>query len=419
MDLTPEIRGPFGLVPRRRTERTALRTSIAFAALFFTGLAPGSSIAWAAASSWQSNEHGAVRLIAEAAVAPGGAPPRLGVEFRTAPGWHVYWKNPGDAGFPPRIDLLAPPDLRGETIISFPSPRRFSLPGGLFAIGYEGSIVYPFRPLSARSLSVPPGTASVRVEADVDYLTCAVDCVPYRYRLALDLPVGSAARDPEAGVLLDRAEATLPLRASDLPEVEIRTEPLGQPPNAIAVEIDGVEPSSGSDLFVEPQDRFEIGRPSLQRTAKGVRFHLSLVPRRTDVAISGPPNLAWTAVGLMRAGRALAIEARSGPEKAEEKGADRSTRAAESGESPFVPSRLPWLSALLVATAAVLVAAAMLLWRRRTSGVASGLLGFLALGLLVGCLHLLATRLSATALASLELALLGLSLVLWLRLRVS
>ena len=25
-----------------------------------------------------------------------------GIYFKLEPGWHVYWKNPGDAGLPPR-----------------------------------------------------------------------------------------------------------------------------------------------------------------------------------------------------------------------------------------------------------------------------------------------------------------------------
>jgi len=30
-----------------------------------------------------------------------------GTLLQTEPGWHVYWKNPGDAGEPPRISVDA------------------------------------------------------------------------------------------------------------------------------------------------------------------------------------------------------------------------------------------------------------------------------------------------------------------------
>ena len=39
-------------------------------------------------------------------MAPGKAV-ELGLRLRLAPGWHGYWRNPGDAGAPPEIRLLA------------------------------------------------------------------------------------------------------------------------------------------------------------------------------------------------------------------------------------------------------------------------------------------------------------------------
>lgn len=368
-------------------------------------------MAAAATSPWQTNEHGAVRLIAaEAALASGGTPSplRLGVQFRTAPGWHVYWKNPGDAGFPPRVDLLAPPELVGKepTVeIEFPAPRRFSLPGGLFAIGYEGEIVYPLRP---RPYSAPAGVRNVRIEADLDYLTCAVDCVPYRYRLALDLAVGRTAIDDSGTApLLDRAEASLPRRDGTLSGVAVRAELARSAPSLVlGVEIQGVEASPASDLFVEPQELFEIGRPAVLRVPGGVRFELPLVSRRTDLPLPKSFPLAFTAVGLARGGAPVALEARR------QLGTPDSVAESEASGAPGT-----WVPGLLAALAAGLVAAAMVLWGKEPASLGRGLLGFAALSLVVACLRLLAERVTPTGLAGIELALLGLGLVLWLRRR--
>ncbi|MBV9776246.1 MAG: cytochrome C biogenesis protein, partial [Acetobacteraceae bacterium] len=50
-----------------------------------------------------------VSLVSDAdAVAP-GTPVRLGLLIRLAPGWHTYWKNPGDAGAAPELRLDLPP----------------------------------------------------------------------------------------------------------------------------------------------------------------------------------------------------------------------------------------------------------------------------------------------------------------------
>ncbi len=330
---------------------------------------------------------------------------RLGVEFRTAPGWHVYWKNPGDAGFPPRVDLLAPPELVGQepTVeIEFPAPRRFALSGGLFAIGYEGEVVYPLKP---RSYLAPAGAKSLRIEADVDYLTCEVDCVPYRYRLALDLALApAAADDPETAPLLDRAEASLPRRDGTLPGVAVRAE-LARSASSLVldIELEGVEASSASDLFVEPQELFEIGRPVVLRSPGGVRFELPLVPRRTDLPLPKRFPLAFTAVGLVEKGAPVALEVRRQLVTPGSIAASQASGAA-----------VKWIPILLAVLAAGFLAAAMALWGKESASLGRGLLGFAALGLVVACLYHLATRVSAPGLAGIELALLGLGLAFWL-----
>src|ERR1039458_8891574 len=37
-----------------------------------------------------------------------GKPADIGLYFRLEPGWHVYWKNSGDAGEPPRVRWMMP-----------------------------------------------------------------------------------------------------------------------------------------------------------------------------------------------------------------------------------------------------------------------------------------------------------------------
>ncbi len=353
-------------------------------------------------------------IAAEAALVP-GAPVHLGVEFRTAPGWHVYWKNPGDAGFPPRVDRIAPVEWLGKDPaleIEFPAPRRFSLPGGLFAIGYEGEVIYPLAPLGTRPLAAPAGAGGVRVEVEVDYLTCAIDCVPYRYRLALDLPIVEASTlDSGHAPRLDQAVRSLPRRDGTIPGVAIRAELAHRPAEALVVEIEGVAASTASDLFVEPQELFEIGRPTLSASPGGVRFTLPLVPRRTDVGLPPTVSLAFTAVGLVHEGASIALEARR------ELSARPGGASAALEEGRIVGA--PWAAGGLAALAALLGAAAMALWGKEPLSLQRGLSGFVALGLGVACLRLLAERVTPLGLAGIELALLGVGLCLWLRRRMA
>ena len=76
-------------------------------------------------------------LYAESAtVAPGGT---LWTELHltVAPGWHIYWKNPGDSGLPTELDWSLPPGFSAGAI-EWPVPERFSV-GPIANYGYTGS----------------------------------------------------------------------------------------------------------------------------------------------------------------------------------------------------------------------------------------------------------------------------------------
>ena len=59
--------------------------------------------AWGAAGEWAENPESRVRLITPWQVAPRSGELRMGLHFKLTPEWHVYWKNSGDAGFPPVV----------------------------------------------------------------------------------------------------------------------------------------------------------------------------------------------------------------------------------------------------------------------------------------------------------------------------
>ena len=90
--------------------------------------------ALAAAGDWAETDQGRVRLIsASQGVAPDGRL-GLGLQFQLEPGWKIYWRSPGDAGYPPQIDWSESRNL-ADPSLSWPVPKRFSL-FGLETFGY-------------------------------------------------------------------------------------------------------------------------------------------------------------------------------------------------------------------------------------------------------------------------------------------
>jgi len=96
-----------------------------------------------------------------------------GVILRMDPGWHVYWKNPGDSGLPTRVAWDAPPGFAAGPI-QWPLPERIETQG-LVTYGYSGQVLL----LSAITppAGLPAGRA-VTLGAKVEWLACRVECTP-------------------------------------------------------------------------------------------------------------------------------------------------------------------------------------------------------------------------------------------------
>jgi thiol:disulfide interchange protein DsbD len=142
----------------------------------------------------------ATLLSSHAAVSP-GQELWLGLRLEVAPGWHVYWDNPGDSGMATSVDLSAPGLRVGP--IRWPAPALLPAAGGLWNQGYEGEVTLL---LPAWVDAADPSGLSIRGEAR--WLVCRADqCVPGQADLALDLPPGQAT--PTGA--LDHAVAALPI----------------------------------------------------------------------------------------------------------------------------------------------------------------------------------------------------------------
>ncbi len=458
-----------------RRRRGAVARAVLVAALCGLGAAAGRPAA-AAASDWAVNPQSQVRLITAYRVAPRQGELRLGIQFRLPPSWHVYWKNSGDAGFAPVVAFGRVPGLSYPEML-WPAPHRFELAGGLEAFGYEGEAVYPVRATLSTSAS------QVRLTADVDYLVCQVDCVPHRYTLALDQPLGDTAQpDPATSPLLDRWFAQVPLPADRQPGVAATGSISGQ---QLQIRLDGVSAAAGgADIFFEPQSTFQVGRPRVRSTAQGLIFDVPLTRTDSSAPLPRTATLAWAATGLMQAGRPLALSAsqqlaiQPPASPALAAAAPSSTAAAPTGApaasgaaaapadataAPGAATAAPGAATassgataaqagaaldgpratlaafdprLVAAAAAIAALMALALWGLlRAPTLAAGspasppaaphgapaagrvALGFVALLLALGLLYTLSLEVSAERLAGVELALLGMALLIWLRRR--
>lgn len=158
------------------------------------------------------------RLLVDASQVAPGATVRVGVLFTMDEHWHVYWRNSGSSGLPTRLDFSGSELIVDDLI--WPAPEAFSEANGLITTyGYGHEVL-----LSTRAVVPQDVGESVTINANVDYLACAEQCIQGVGSLSLELPVGDAWQPAEAGVvsLFDEYARQAPIGA-DAAGLDIRT----------------------------------------------------------------------------------------------------------------------------------------------------------------------------------------------------
>src|ERR1700757_488717 len=120
------------------------------------------------ASPWQRDAHSAVRLLAGSR---SGTVLLGGVAIQLQPGWHTYWRTPGDSGVPPRFDFSKSENVEAVTVL-WPAPAKFDDGAGGWSLGYTHQIVLPLR-IVAKNADKP-----VRLRAAINYAVCEKICIP-------------------------------------------------------------------------------------------------------------------------------------------------------------------------------------------------------------------------------------------------
>ncbi|UWZ83170.1 protein-disulfide reductase DsbD family protein [Occallatibacter riparius] len=256
-----------------------------------------------AASSSADAAHVHVQLVAPSqSIAANGRPAKAGLYFKLEPGWHVYWKNAGDAGEPPRIKWTLPQGISASALL-FPVPKRLPV-GPLMDFGYENEVLFSFS-LTAGSDAKP---GPVTLQAHVNWLVCREVCIPGKADLAITRAVGDAAGapiEPDAGLyarLADKLPAALPAKSK-----------LGfvSTPAGFKLTVETGRRETEASFFPADQDVIQNAAPQkVTPTAKGLTLEIA-----KDANLAKAPD-ALRGVIELSGGRAYEIAAPQGAVKA-------------------------------------------------------------------------------------------------------
>ena len=129
-----------------------------------------------------SHEHVSLELISSVNSIPKENNLHLGLYFKLDPGWKIYWKYPGKAGYPPDIDWVKSKNIKDLEIL-WPKPEKFEILG-MESLGYSKEVILPIK------LIIENNNEKLLANFDVDYLTCKKICIPFNDNLILNIPTG-------------------------------------------------------------------------------------------------------------------------------------------------------------------------------------------------------------------------------------
>ena len=212
-----------------------------------------------------------VDLITEPKPIEPGKPFTVGLRFRPEPGWHIYWKNPGDSGMAPTVQWKLPEGYTAGPL-QFPLPEKILAPP-LVTYGYEMETLLLTEITPAGGQPLP---AKIRIAADLEWLVCKEICLPGK--ASLDLTVSSQPKDNvDLQGLFDEIRREIPVR---IPPVPVHAKVHG---GFLELSVANAPETGSLTFFPEEGDYVDEFQPA--QTQKDGRRQILRIPMKKDAQL--------------------------------------------------------------------------------------------------------------------------------------
>jgi len=155
------------------------RAAVLAAGLAIVSLVPSSALAQARPAQMSPVR---IQVVASGLEGPPSSAQWVGIRFVVEPGWHIYWRNPGDSGGPPEVQWRLPGGLTTGAL-QWPVPERIA-DGTMVNYGYHRDVVLPARLRATAGLPPKP----FAITAQVKWLVCRNICIPGKGEASLEVP---------------------------------------------------------------------------------------------------------------------------------------------------------------------------------------------------------------------------------------
>ena len=204
----------------------------------------------------------------------------VGLQIELAPGWYLYWLNPGDAGLAPLVRWQLPPGFAAGKP-RFPTPQKI-VHGDIVTYGFTGETLIL---CDIRGPSTVSGTARPTITAILEWMACRESCLTGETTVKVNLSSLSSADLQKSGSLFARFSSRYPksLSAAVLTANEARLiKPVGR--WAVEIALSGRDAARVSDFYPYPLEDFVIDHHRI--TINGGKLIIPVEPANPSAALT-------------------------------------------------------------------------------------------------------------------------------------
>ncbi len=248
------------------------------AACSFVCLSIFALVPLAQSQTYQGRELVKAELLADTNTVVPGKPFTVGLLLRMAPGWHTYWKFPGDAGIPTELKWKLPQGWKaGE--IQWPIPLKTIDPGDIQTYGYQDEVLLMQEITPPASIS----DSTVKLSAEATWLVCEKICIPGNASLQLELPKSTTSASANTEIFT-RFRRLLP---QNWPEPKVATANWTRTGSDLRLSVKSATLANypRADFYPLPEGETVVGHPKVEsRSADEVVFRVPIESASKDLS---------------------------------------------------------------------------------------------------------------------------------------
>lgn len=228
----------------------------------------------------------------------------LGVLFDIDPGWHIYWKHPGDTGLPTKIVFNVPEGYEASETL-WPIPSSFKNGDSGVDYGYKDSV------LIWRNIQFPAGVTLENIpniETNVSWISCKEICIPGKANFVVTS--NTISKDSDSDDIFNSWTHNLPISFSDEKNplnIEVQKKYSDDRVN-IKLKIKSITDNKDIEFYPNPGDSLLVQNIGAKKTADNQIEEISFEVKAQNGVVISDNVLDGLIVYSDKEGRRSAVE---------------------------------------------------------------------------------------------------------------